>query len=54
MRVPSTPLLARDLTLMGIIGVVKTQLKTLANSKLVYNTSILKTPPNFSEKVKDI
>ena len=41
---------ARNLTLIGRICIVK----TLAISKLVYNTSVLKVPPNFAEKVNDI
>ena len=40
----------RNLTLIGRICIVK----TLAISKLVYNTSVLKLPPNFAEKVNDI
>lgn len=40
----------RNLTLIGRICIVK----TLAISKLVYNTSVLKAPPNFAEKVNDI
>ena len=40
----------RNLTLIGRIYIVK----TLAISKLVYNTSVLKVPPNFAGKVNDI
>ena len=40
----------RNLTLIGRICIVK----TLAISKLVYNTSVLKVPQNFAEKVNDI
>ena len=40
----------RNLTLIGRICIVK----TLAIAKLVYNTSVLKVPPNFAEKVNDI
>ena len=41
---------ARKLTYIGSICIVK----TLAISKLVYNTSVLKVPANFAEKVNDI
>lgn len=40
----------RNLTLIGRICIVK----TLTISKLGYNTSVLKLPPNFAEKVNDI
>ena len=40
----------RNLTLIGIICIVK----TLAISKLVFNTSVLNVPSNFAEKVDDI
>ena len=40
----------RNLTLIGRICIVK----TLAISKLVYNASVLKVPPNFAEKVNDV
>ena len=40
----------RNLTLIGRICIVK----TLAISKLVYNTSVLNVPSNFAEKVNDI
>ena len=40
----------RNLTLIGRICIVK----TLAISKLVYNTSVLKVPSNFAEKVNDM
>ena len=40
----------RNLTLIGRICIVK----TLAISKLVYNTSVLNVPLNFAEKVNDI
>ena len=41
---------ARNLTLIGRICIVK----TLAISKLVYNTSVFTLPPNFAKKVNDI
>ena len=41
---------SRNLTLIGRICIVK----TLAISKLVYNTSVLIVPSNFAEKVNDI
>ena len=40
----------RNLSLIGRICIVK----TLAISKLVYNASVLKVPPNFAEKVNDV
>ena len=40
----------KNLTLIGRICIVK----TLAISKLVYNTFVLTVPPNFAEKVNDI
>ena len=40
----------RNLTLIGRICIVR----TLAISKLVYNTSVLNVPSNFAEKVNDI
>ena len=40
----------RGLTLMGRICIIK----TLAISKLVYNTSVLTTPPKFTSEVNDI
>lgn len=40
----------RNLTLIGRICIVK----TLAISRLVYNVSVLRMPPNFAEKVNDI
>ena len=40
----------RNLTLMGRICIIK----TLVISKLVYNTSVLTTPPNFASEVNDI
>ena len=40
----------RNLTLKGRICIVK----TLAISKLVYNTSVFTLPPNFAKKVNDI
>ena len=40
----------RNLTLIGRICIVK----TLAISKLVYNTSVFTMPPNFTDKVNDI
>ena len=40
----------RNLTLIGRICIVK----TLAISKLVYNTSVLNVPSNFAEKGSDI
>ena len=40
----------RNLTLIGRICIVK----TLAISKLVYNTCVLNVPSNFAEKVNDI
>ena len=39
----------RNLTLMGRICIIK----TLTISKLVYNTSVLTTPPNFTSEVND-
>ena len=40
----------RNLTLIGRICIVK----TLAISKLVYNTSVFTMPPNFADKVNNI
>ena len=40
----------RGLTLMGRICIIK----TLAISKLVYNTSVLTAPPKFTSEVNDI